>query len=104
MEYFCCPAPTVNPDLEMNELTKRYRSVLKTIAYGEIGAVLGWGYVFGFLTGLIHLVHMWICYTAYATMNPCVVLVCVFCSGMELIELFMNANDGGQFQEAIFDT
>lgn len=37
-------------------------------------------------------------------MNPCVVLVCVFCSGMELIELFMNANDGGRFQEAIFDT
>ena len=78
--------------------------MLKTIAYGEIGAVIGWSYIFGVMTGVIHLIHMWIFYTAYASLNPCVVLVAAFCGGMEIIELFMNANDGGDLQEAVFDT
>ena len=78
--------------------------MLKTIAYGEIGAVIGWSYNFGLMIGVVQLINIWIYYAAYATINPFVVLVAAFCGGMELIDLFMNVNDGGDFQEAVFDT
>ena len=104
VEYFCCPAPNPNPDMEMNETTSRYRQVLKAIVYGELGAVLGHMYLFGMLTGTFHLVHMWIDYSAYASASYCAVLIVGLCAAMELVMLFMNANDGGKMQRVIFDT
>ena len=47
---------------------------------------------------------MWIDYLAYSSMHPCCVVIMGFCAAMELLMLFMNANDGGLMQEAIFDS
>ena len=95
VEYLCCPAPTTRPDIELNENTKRYRQVLKSIVYGEIGVVIGLTYLFGLFVGLCHLTHMWMDYLAYATMNQCSFMLLGFAACMELLLLFMNANDGG---------
>jgi len=95
VEYFCCPAPTARPEIELNETTKRYRVVLKMLVYGEIGAVIGQTYIFGIFTGAFHVIHMWIDYAAYAGMHPCSVVIMGFCAAMELLMMFMNANDGG---------
>jgi len=78
--------------------------VLKALVYGEIGAVIGYMYLFGTLTGIFHLVHMWIDYSAYASASYCAVLIVGLSAAMELVMLFMNANDGGKMSRAIFNT
>ena len=105
VEYFCCPAPTRRPDgMEINETTKLYRVVLKTLVYGEIGAVVGQAFIYGWIYGATALVNMWITYVAYATMHPCCVVIMGFCSAMELLISFMNACDNGTMHRLIFDT
>ena len=47
---------------------------------------------------------MWIDYAAYAGMHPCSVVIMGFCAAMELLMMFMNANDGGALQRAIFES
>jgi len=69
--------------------------------YGEIGAALCRAYTLGLLTGLLHLISMWIDYLGYATMHYCQVMVIAFCGGVEALMLWMNANDGGYLEEAI---
>ena len=98
VDHCCCPRAQANPDIELNETTKRYRQVLKCLVYGEFGVLIGQAYIFGMFTGLIHLFHIWIDWAAYATMNPCIVVVVGFCAGLELLILFMNGNDGSTNQ------
>lgn len=93
VEYVCCPAPTLNPEVELNDTTRKYRSVLKLLVYGEFGAMIGQAYIFGIVSGAMHLFHVWIGYAAFATMNPCNVCIVGFCAGLELMMSFMNAND-----------
>ena len=69
--------------------------------YGEIGAAIGRAYVFGFLTGAMHMISMWIDYMGYATMHYCQVLVVAICGGIEAMMLFINLQDGGPLQAAI---
>ena len=95
MDYFCCPSPTAHPEIELNETTKRYRLVLRTFVYGEIGAMIGHAYLFGLFTAVFHLVHVWIDYLAYSTVHPCTVVILGFGAAMVLLVLFMNASDGG---------
>jgi len=72
--------------------------------YGEVGQALCRAYTLGFLTGVLHLITMWIDYLGYATMHYCQVMVVGFCGGIEFMMLWMNANDGGPLEEAIFDS
>ena len=103
VEYCCCPAANPSPDMEMNETVKRYRQVLKTFVYGELGSVIAHAYLFGLFTGFFHLIHMWIDWAAYASSNHCAALIVAFAAGLDLIMLFMNANDGGPLHDAIFE-
>ena len=77
---------------------------LRAIMFGEIGAAVGRAYVFGFMTGALHLISMWIDYMGYATMHFCQVMVISFCGGLEAIMLFMNMRDGGPMQAAVYDS
>ena len=72
--------------------------------YGEIGQALCRAYTLGFLTGVLHLITMWIDYLGYATMHYCQVMVISFCGGIEFLMMWMNANDGGPLEEAIHET
>ena len=76
-----------------NERTTRYRKAMYALAWGELGVSIGQAYVFGLLMGMFHLIVIWINYTNYATMNYCGSLIVAICGAMELIMLFMNAND-----------
>ena len=69
--------------------------------YGEIGAAICRAYTLGFLTGVLHLLTIWIDYLGYATMHYCQVMVIAFCGGIEMMMLWMNANDGGPLEEMI---
>ena len=72
--------------------------------YGEIGAALCRAYTLGFLTGVLHLISMWIDYLGYATMHYCQVMVIGFCGSVEVMMLWMNANDGGPLEQAIHES
>ena len=96
MDYaICCPTPSQSV-IVPNEKTTRYRNVMYSFALGEVGVAIGQGYLFGLLMGVFHLVVIWIDYTNYATMNYCGSLIVAICAAMELMMLFMNANDGGE--------
>lgn len=97
----CCPSPD-NPVIIPNQKTAPMRKALYAFMWGEVGAAICRGYTFGLVTGLLHLVTMWIDYLGYATMHYCQVLVIGFCGGIEVMMLFMNANDGGPFEAAIY--
>ena len=72
-------------------------------AYGEIGVAIGQAYLFGMIMGAFQLLVIWIDYSSYASMNYCTALLVVICASMELLMLFMNANDGGEYQERIYE-
>ena len=102
MEYFCCPSPNQNPDLVMTDKIKRYRQALKTFVYGEFGALIGQAYLFGLVTGLFHLVHVWINYSAFASLNFCATFVVCICAMLELLLLFMNTSSQSVQHDEIF--
>ena len=85
----CCPSADY-PVIMPNTKTSKQRIALKSIMYGEIGAAIGRAYVFGFLTGAMHMISMWIDYMGYATMHYCQVLVIAICGGIEAMMLFIN--------------
>lgn len=60
-------------------------------------------YLFGFVTGLFHLVHVWINYCAYASLHYCATSIVAFCAVMELMMLFMQASQGSYLHETIFE-
>lgn len=99
----CCPSPN-NPVIEPNSKTVVQRKCLYALMYGEIGQALCRAYTLGFLTGVLHLISLWIDYLGYATMHYCQVMVIGFCGSIELMMLWMNANDGGPLEEAIHET
>lgn len=96
----CCPSPS-NPVIVPNQKTESQRKSLHAIMYGEIGAAICRAYTLGFLTGVLHLLTIWIDYLGYATMHYCQVMVIAFCGGIEMMMLWMNANDGGPLEEMI---
>ena len=96
----CCPSPD-DPVIVPNEKTAKMRSALHSIMYGEIGAAIGRAFIFGFTTGVAHLISMWIDYMGYATMHYCQVMVVSFCGGIEAVMFIMNAHDGGPLEAAI---
>ena len=102
VEYFCCPSPTQNPDLVMSDKIKEYRKALKTLVYGELGATICQGYLFGLVTGIFHLVHVWISYSAYASLNFCACFVVCICGMLELLLLFMNTSSQSVQHDEIF--
>ncbi len=102
VEYFCCPSPTQNPELIMTDKVKTYRQALKTFVYGEFGALIGQGYLFGLVTGLFHLVHVWIIYSAFASLNFCATFVVCICALLELLLLFMNTSSQSVQHDEIF--
>mmetsp|Transcript_20815 Transcript_20815/g.25456 ORF Transcript_20815/g.25456 Transcript_20815/m.25456 type:complete len:136 (+) Transcript_20815:121-528(+) len=72
--------------------------------YGEVGVALCRAFTLGFFTGLLHLITMWIDYLGYATMHYCQVMVIAFCGGIEVLMLYMNANDNGVLEAKIYDS
>ena len=95
VDYFCCPAPVPHPDgMILNETTKRYRTVLYTLVYGELGVIIGQGFLFGPVTAILQLFNMWVTYIAYGSMHPCCIVIMGFVAAMECLMLFMNASDG----------
>ena len=90
----CCPTAD-NPVITETEKNRLDRVALKLLMVGEVGAAIGRAYVFGFLTGALHLISMWVDYMGYATMHFCQVMVVSFCGGVEALMLFMNLRDGG---------
>ena len=72
--------------------------------YGEVGSAFCRAYTFGFLTGAMHLITLWIDYLGYATMHYCQVMVIGFCGCIEVMMLIWNAHDGGPIEEAIYET
>ena len=90
----CCPSPDF-PVINPTSKTIKYRKALQAIMYGEVGAAVARAYVFGFLTGVMHMISMWIDYMGYATMHYCQVLVIAICGGIEAMMLFINLQDGG---------
>ena len=72
--------------------------------FGEIGVAIGRMYVFGFLTGTLHLLSMWIDYLGYATMHFCQVMVIAFVGAIDFFMLIMSYKDGGPMQAKIMET
>lgn len=103
MDCICCPSPS-NPVIVPNQKTTQMRNALYAFAWGEIGVSIGHAYLFGFIMGLFHLVVIWIDYTNYATMNFCGSMIVAICAAMEIWMLMMDANDGAQLQDAIFES
>ena len=99
----CCPSPS-HPVIVPNRNTERQRQSLYALMYGEVGAALCRAYTLGMLTGLLHLISLWIDYLGYATMHYCQVMVIAFCGGIEVLMLWMNANDGGVLESAIYES
>ena len=86
VEYICCfPRPISAESLGLNDTTIKYRQVLKTIVYGELGAVCGRGYLFGLFDGLVQLCAMYVDYSAYATMRSCHTLLVGFLGAWEVL-------------------
>ena len=99
----CCPSVD-EPVICLTASLKTLRMALRALMWGDMGAAIGRAYVFGFMTGALHLVSMWIDYMGFATMHYCQVMVIAFCGGLEAIMLFMNMRDGGPLQAAIYET
>lgn len=99
----CCPSPD-NPVIIPNQKTVPMRKALYAFMCGEVGAAICRAYTLGVLTGLLHLITLWIDYLGYATMHFCQVLVMGFCGAIEIMTLWLNANDGGTMESAIFET
>ena len=73
--------------------------MLKTLVYGEIGAVCGRGYLFGLLDSLVQLCAMYVDYSAYATMRSCHTMLAGFLGAWEVLFYILdytNANDRAQ--------
>jgi len=70
--------------------------------WGEFGAAVGRACVFGFITGAMHMLSIWIDYMGYASMHYCQVSVISFCGAIEALMLFMNMRDGGPMQAKIY--
>ena len=100
MNSGCCPSPD-EPVIEPTAHTAKLRSALRAIMYGEAGAAIGRAYIFGFTTGVAHLISLWIDYMGYATMHHCQVWIMAFCGGLEAMMCMMNAHDGGPLEAAI---
>lgn len=90
--------------MEMTDKIELFRKVLKSLVYGELGAMIGTTYLFGAVTGLFHLVHVWINYCAYASLHYCATSIVAFCAVMELMMLFMQASSGSYLHDTIFAT
>ena len=66
--------------MEINETVTRYRSVLKMIVIGDLGAFVCFMFLVGMRVGVAHLVDIWASYVAYALANHCIVLLMSFCA------------------------
>ena len=96
----CCPMAD-QPMIVPNQKTSMQRKALYAIIYGEVGAGIGRAYIFGFLTGALHMVTIWIDYMGYATMHYCQVTVISICGAIEAVMLLLNACDGGPLEAAV---
>jgi hypothetical protein len=92
------------PVIPLSDKNLRLRLALKALMIGELGAAVGRAYVFGFMTGAMHLLSIWIDYMGYASMHYCQVSVISFCGGVEALMLFMNMRDGGPMQAKVYDS
>jgi len=92
------------PVIPLSDKNLRFRLALRALMFGELGAAISRAYVFGFMTGAMHLLSIWIDYMGYASMHYCQVSVISFCGGVEALMLFMNMRDGGPMQAKVYDS
>ena len=78
--------------------------MLKCLIYGEIGTIIGNGFLFGVFDGLIQFCAMYINYAAFASMNPCQVLVVGFIGSWEVGISILEATGKGEDYLAINET
>ena len=89
-----CPTPE-QPVIIPNPKILKQRDILWTIMVGEVGSAIARGYIFGFLSGVLHLVNLYIDYLGYATMHFCQVMFMALCGAMESMILLSKYKDGG---------
>ena len=99
----CCPTAD-SPVITPNPKTLRERDVLYALMWGEVGSAICRGFVFGFMTGVLHLVNVWIDYMGYATMHFCTVMFMALCGAMESMILISKYKDGGYSEAMIHDS
>ena len=90
----CCPRAD-NPMIKLDDKTGKLQTALRMVYFGEIGAAIARANLFGFMSGVLHLISVWIDYMGYATMHYCQIMVITFCGGIETMMLIMNLRDGG---------
>ena len=99
----CCPRAD-NPMIKLDLHHKKLQLALRLIYFGEIGASIARANLFGFMSGVLHLISVWIDYMGYATMHFCQIMVITFCGGIEALMLVMNLRDGGMMQSFIYES
>ena len=83
-----CPPPSDPDGMTITEMVTRYRVVLKSIYYGEVGAIISYMYLFGLFGGLRYFLDLWVAYLAYAKLHYCNVLLVSMIAFLNLINLF----------------
>ena len=104
VDYICCiPRPLSAESLGLNDTTIKYRQVLKTIVYGELGAICGRGYLFGLFDSLVQLCAMYVDYSAYATMRSCHTMLVSFLGAWEVLFYILDYTNGNRRERNIKD-
>ena len=99
----CCPTAD-SPAIVPNPKTLRERDVLYALMYGDVGAAICRGYIFGFMAGVPSLINVWIDYLGYATMHFCMVMFMSLCGAMDSMVLISKYKDGGYSEAMIHDS
>ena len=88
MGQILCPPRDEHPNTEINETVTRYRSVLKLVVFGDLGASICFMFLLGMFVGAGHLIDLWISYLAYALARHCNILIMCFCALIACVQLY----------------
>lgn len=84
-----CPS-TEQTAVEPDERGKKIRTMLHVLYYGEMIVVALRWWALGSLAGVFQLINLWICYTAYATINFCSCFIYFIICFMEFMFIFAD--------------
>jgi hypothetical protein len=88
MEY-CCPSPE-NPVIVPNPDSLKHRRFMRYVMYGQFFMSFSKMLLFGFFSGLLQLISVWIAYNAWATMHFCNALMVMIFAGLDLLMLMLD--------------
>jgi hypothetical protein len=84
-----CPSPD-HPTVVPDEKGQKLRKMLHLLYYGQMGVCFVRFILFGGLAGFFQLIHLWIIYTAYATLNFCTCLMYFMLCLLELMFILVD--------------